>query len=78
MTSEDHERLLITLSEIKGKFILSGYNNDLYDGFAIRHGWTRVDREIDCKASFSQSKADAGRVAVDELHERSGMSQANF
>ncbi len=56
MTSEDHERLLITLSEIKGKFILIGYNNDLYDAFAIRHGWTRVDREIDCKASSAKVK----------------------
>jgi len=56
MTAEDHERLLVALTELKGKFILSGYRNDLYDAFADRHGWTRVDREIDCKASSAKEK----------------------
>lgn len=56
MTVEDHERLLVALTELKGKFLLSGYRNDLYDGFTDRHGWTRVDREIDCKASSAKEK----------------------
>lgn len=56
MTAEDHERLLVALTELKGRFILSGYRNDLYDSFANRQGWTRVDREIDCKASSAKEK----------------------
>ena len=56
MTAEDHERLLVAMTELKGKFLLSGYRNDLYDAFADRHGWTRVDREIDCKASSAKEK----------------------
>lgn len=56
MTGEDHERFLITLAGIEGKFLLSGYRNDLYDAYADRNGWHRVDREIDCKASSASVK----------------------
>jgi DNA adenine methylase len=56
MSEADHEKLLKALSEIEGKFILSGYRSDLYDDFANRFGWRRVDREIDCKASAKKEK----------------------
>src|SRR5579863_5846562 len=56
MTDADHERLLTALSQIEGKFILSGYRNTLYDDFADLHGWRRVDRAIDCKASGAAQK----------------------
>jgi DNA adenine methylase len=56
MTGEDHERLLVALAGIEGKFLLSGYRNDLYDVYADRNGWHRVDREIDCKASSASVK----------------------
>lgn len=47
MTVEDHERLLVALTELKGKFILSGYRNDLYDAFADRHGWMWMNYRIE-------------------------------
>lgn len=56
MSAEDHEKLLAVLSEIKGTFLLSGYRNEMYDGFAERFGWRRVDRTIDCKASAAKEK----------------------
>jgi DNA adenine methylase len=56
MSTEDHKKLLAALAEIQGKFILSGYRNDMYDEFAEKHGWQRVDREIDCKASSAKEK----------------------
>ena len=56
MTADDHEQLLTTLSEIEGKFILSGYRSTLYDAFSDRYGWRRVDRKIDCKASAAKAK----------------------
>lgn len=56
MTAEDHEFLLETLAEIEGKFLLSGYRNELYDAYADARGWHRVDREIDCKASSAKEK----------------------
>ena len=56
MGTDDHQRLLETLVEVKGRFLLSGYRSPLYDEFADRHDWTRVDREIDCKASSAKVK----------------------
>lgn len=51
MSADDHRRLLETLVGIEGKFLLSGYPSALYQEFADRHGWRRVDIEIDNKAS---------------------------
>lgn len=56
MCESDHQRLLETLAGIKGKFLLSGYPSRLYDDFASRHGWRRVEQEIDCKASAAGTK----------------------
>lgn len=56
MTLDDHRRLLTALSEVEGKFMLSGYGNALYDEFAIKNGWRRENHEIDCKASSAKTK----------------------
>jgi DNA adenine methylase len=56
MSVEDHKKLLNCLSQIEGKFLLSGYRHELYDDFAQNFGWHRVDRVIDCKASSSKEK----------------------
>jgi len=56
MTESDHVLLIATLVCIQGKFVLSGYRNLLYDGFAAKHGWHRIDIEIDNKASHRKQK----------------------
>lgn len=56
MTDDDHRRLLTALESIKGKFLLSGYRNSIYDEIAERNGWRREDREIDNKASSAKEK----------------------
>ena len=56
MDEEKHAELLSMLAEAKGKFILSGYRSDLYDDWATRCGWNRVDVPIDNKASASRKK----------------------
>lgn len=56
MTDEQHETLLHHLHRIKGKFLLSGYRNKMYDDFAAVAGWRRVDIEIDCKSSSAAIK----------------------
>lgn len=56
MGYDDHKHLLEVLAGIEGKFILSGYRHDLYDRFAVQHGWRRVDQEIDCKSSSAKTK----------------------
>ena len=56
MGDEDHERLLLTLADIKGKFALSGYHSDLYDEAARACGWRLVEKQIDNKASSAAEK----------------------
>ncbi|HEY3964753.1 MAG TPA: DNA adenine methylase [Planctomycetaceae bacterium] len=56
MTDEDHRELLATIAGIRGRFILSGYDNPLYTDFADQHGWRRVDIEIDNKAGSGREK----------------------
>ena len=56
MTPHDHNVLLHTLADIKGRFILSGYPHPLYDDQARMSGWKRIDIEIDNKASSKREK----------------------
>ena len=56
MGVKDHTDLLSCLSDLKGKFIISGYPSDLYDGHARRLGWRKVERQIDNKASGKKTK----------------------
>jgi len=51
MTTQDHEDLLKLLLNIKGKVMLSGYNNDLYRSYLdSRDGWHRIDYKTACYA----------------------------
>lgn len=56
MSDDCHNRLLITLGNIRGKFLLSGYRNAAYDSAAERFGWRRIDIRIDNKASGQKLK----------------------
>jgi DNA adenine methylase len=51
MTTQDHEDLLKLIINIKGKVMLSGYNNDLYKSYLDdRDGWHRIDYKTACYA----------------------------
>jgi len=56
MSDEDHRFLLDALSQIKGKFLLSGNPSVMYDAAAIDYNWKCVRREIDNKASSKKVK----------------------
>jgi len=56
MLEADHVRLLDTLANIEGKFLLSGYRSELYDRHAARCEWHRHEKTIDNKASSGKSK----------------------
>lgn len=56
MTSVEHSELLKALSEIKGRFILSGYRCPLYDATADEAGWKRIDIKIDNKSGGGKKK----------------------
>lgn len=56
MTDDQHSELLESLGGLRGKFLLSGYPNPLYDTASSRFGWNRVDIQIDNKASSLKTK----------------------
>lgn len=56
MTEEQHECLLATLSTLKGRFLLSGYRSKLYDVWAKRRDWRRVEFPIDNKSGSGKTK----------------------
>lgn len=56
MTVGDHERLLRTLAQIKGKFLLSGYPSDLYEKYRCQYSWHVATKTIDNKASSKKEK----------------------
>ncbi|PHQ34696.1 DNA adenine methylase [Rhodopirellula bahusiensis] len=56
MSEAEHEALLCSLGSASGKFILSGYNDPIYDSAMKQHGWRREDIAIDNKASGQKTK----------------------
>lgn len=58
MSEDQHGELMEALGAyvFRGKFILSGYRNDLYDDWASACDWHRVDIQIDNKASSAKVK----------------------
>ena len=56
MGDAEHVALLECLAGMRGKFMLSGYWNPVYDRFAIDNGWQRVDFDLPNNASSRKSK----------------------
>lgn len=56
MSPEEHENLLKALVGIKGKFALSGYDNELYTRFEKEHGWHRREFELPNNAAGGKIK----------------------
>lgn len=56
MSHEDHERLLIILRGLEGKFLLSGYRSELYDDCAAANNWNRHDFDLPNNSAGGASK----------------------
>lgn len=56
MSVADHIKLVERLSDMDGKFILSGYRSSLYDSYAAFGGWRRIDIDIANHASGAGNK----------------------
>jgi DNA adenine methylase len=56
MDEAAHERLLLTLRSIAGRFLLSGYRSKLYDQFAAANGWRRHDFDLPNNAAGGKRK----------------------
>jgi DNA adenine methylase len=54
MDEEKHVRLLQTLTEVRGKVILSGYPSAIYDEFL--RTWRRVERQVPNHAAGGKTK----------------------
>jgi DNA adenine methylase len=50
MTAADHEELVGTLVECKGKVLLSGYDSPIYDRL-VKLGWWKRSWEANCRAA---------------------------
>lgn len=46
MTREQHAQLLLSIAAIKGKFLLSGYDSELYRNYEKDNGWKRTEFEL--------------------------------
>lgn len=46
MTDDDHFELLMLLAEMKGRFVLSGYDSELYQAFERAYGWHRAEKSV--------------------------------
>lgn len=60
-TENDFNDLLLTLSEIKGKFLLSSYDSDLLERYVSEHGWYQIKIE---KAVAISSKVTKSKIEV--------------
>lgn len=56
MTAEQHEKLLLCLTKLKGRFMLSGYRSELYDQYAELDGWHRVDFDLPNNSAGGRKK----------------------
>jgi DNA adenine methylase len=62
MTDTQHNALLSVLEKLQGKFLISGYHSDLYDGWAERNSYHVYEKQIDNKASSSETKRQMTEV----------------
>lgn len=56
MSAEKHRELLETLSKIKGRFMLSGYENTLYNDYCRIFKWNRYDVDVPNNAAGGDIK----------------------
>ena len=57
MTDAQHAELLATLKQCKGRWLLSGYANELYD--TALAGYERIEREVSCRSNITAKGASS-------------------
>ena len=55
-TEKDFTQLLETLSDIKGKFLLSSYPSDVLDGFTKKHKWHTITKQVGVAVTKNTNK----------------------
>lgn len=75
MTVDDHRELIEILRTIKGKAMLSGYANDLYESL----GWNRQEWDVTCRAAGRTKAAGLqGIGSVSRLQKRTECVWMNY
>jgi len=75
MTEEDHCELVEILKDVKGKVLLSGYPNELYDSL----GWNRREWSTVCNAAGrTRASGLQGKGAVIDKQKRTECVWANY
>jgi DNA adenine methylase len=64
MSVEDHIRMLQTILKVQGMVLLSGYPNELYDGYL--KDWRKVDFEVVTRSTTGES-LDGGHVKAPRI-----------
>lgn len=62
MSEQDHVDLLELLGSIEGKFMLCGYDSELYSAYANKNGWTRQEFSVTKSASSAKTKPKATEI----------------
>jgi DNA adenine methylase len=65
-TIEDFERLLMVLSKIKGKFLLSSYPSPILESFVKKHAWNCEQLQMDVTVA-NKNKATKRKVKTEVL-----------
>jgi site-specific DNA-adenine methylase len=60
MTDEEHEELVDICLKLKGKVILSGYRNKIYEKLE-ENGWIRLDKEVSVRAVVVSEGQEKGK-----------------
>lgn len=62
MDRPKHIQLLDTLAEIEGKFMLSGYDSEIYQQYEKRYGWRRIEFPVRKSSSGQKTKPTATEI----------------
>lgn len=70
-TNEQLEELLILLSDIKGKFILSNYNSPMLDGYIDTNCWNKIEIDMPLQvANLTKSKRKTEVLVMNYIHNK--------
>ena len=56
MTEQDHQEMLDLLSVVEGKFVLCGYESEMYKQWASQHGFKSYSKETTVSSSSAKTK----------------------
>lgn len=79
MSIKNHDDLLSSILNVKGKVLLSGYNNELYEKrLIIENGWSYTEIDTVCYAMASAKHTSVGTGSLKDMASRKECLWWNF